>query len=381
MKFSDIIGQDEIKRKLAETVDLGRVSHAQIFTGASGWGALPLAIAYAQYLNCTNRQNGDSCGQCPSCQKIQQLAHPDLHFVFPVNKSPLSTASDNAPAQSDHLIAPWREIVLETGGYFDESQWYRKIQIGNQQGNINQQDANEILRKLSFKSFESEYKIMIVWLPERMKEGTSNTLLKIIEEPWDKTIFLFVSASPEGIIKTILSRTQSVPLHSIDAQLLKETLARKFNLTDQGAEHISRLSMGDYIRAVSLIESSQTDSENLELLRQLLSYSAVNRHLELLDWSENVAELGREEKKLFFNNAIRVLRECYMINMNMGEIVYTSGEELELCRKIAPYIHSENFLAILNQFESARAQIAQNGNPKIILSHFALQLSKLVYKK
>ena len=136
-----------------------------------------------------------------------------------------------------------------------------------------------------------------------------------------------------------------------------------------------------YIRAVSLIESSQTDSENLELLRQLLSYSAVNRHLELLDWSENVAELGREEKKLFFNNAIRVLRECYMINMNMGEIVYTSGEELELCRKIAPYIHSENFLAILNQFESARAQIAQNGNPKIILSHFALQLSKLVYKK
>jgi DNA polymerase-3 subunit delta' len=282
---------------------------------------------------------------------------------------------------SDHLIAPWREIVTETTGYFDEAQWYHKIQIGNLQGNINQQDANEILRKLSYKSFESEYKIMIVWLPERMKEGTSNTLLKIIEEPWDKTIFLFVSASPEGIIKTILSRTQSVSLHCIDEEVLSKKLASKFSLTDQVAKQISRLSMGDYIRAVGMIESSQSDAENLELLRRLLSFAAVNRHLELLDWVEDIAEIGRENQKIFFQNALRVLRECYMINMNMPEVTYTFGDELELCRKIAPYIHSENFQSIINQFESARSQIVQNGNPKIILSHFALQLSKLVYKK
>ncbi len=381
MRFSDIIGQNEIKRKLAETVDNGRVSHAQIFTGASGWGTLPLAIAYAQYLNCTNRQNGDSCGECPSCRQIQQLAHPDVHFIFPVNKSPLSSASEKEHPMSDHLIAPWREIVTETTGYFDEAQWYHKIQIGNLQGNINQQDANEILRKLSYKSFESEYKIMIVWLPERMKEGTSNTLLKIIEEPWDKTIFLFVSASPEGIIKTILSRTQSVSLHCIDEEALSKKLASKFSLTDQVAKQISRLSMGDYIRAVGMIESSQSDAENLELLRRLLSFAAVNRHLELLDWVEDIAEIGRENQKIFFQNALRVLRECYMINMNMPEVTYTFGDELELCRKIAPYIHSENFQSIINQFESARSQIVQNGNPKIILSHFALQLSKLVYKK
>ena len=206
MRFKDIIGHETLKRHLAESIDKGRISHAQLFSGAAGVGTLPLAIAYAQYLNCTSRHDGDSCGVCPSCIKMQQLAHPDLHFVFPVNKQ--GKKSGEVVLSADFLPL-WREVVAESGGYFTRQEWYDRLDLGKTlRGMISAREADEIIRRLQFKSFESEYKITIIWQPETMNEEAANKILKILEEPWDKTLFILVSERTDLLLPTIISRTQ-----------------------------------------------------------------------------------------------------------------------------------------------------------------------------
>ena len=199
MRFADVIGQEELKAMLRRSVGEGRVSHAQLFTGDSGRGTLPLALAYVQYINCTDRHDGDSCGRCPSCIKMAELVHPDVHFVFPTNTS----RSGSQKPMSDAFLPQWREAVLTTGGYFDEQMWYGRIGLDNQQGLIAKREADEIIRKLSFKAFEAEYKAVVIWLPEKMGVEASNGLLKILEEPWDKTLFLLVSVDAQKLKHTI----------------------------------------------------------------------------------------------------------------------------------------------------------------------------------
>ena len=215
MRFADITGQRDLVRHLTEGVDRGRVSHAQLFTGAAGTGALPLAIAYAQYLNCTDRHDGDSCGRCPSCVQTAALAHPDVHFVFPVNKQGKKSGET---ILSGSFMPEWREMVAATGGYFSLQQWYDRLDLGRTlRGMISAREADEIIRSLSFKSFESEYKITIIWQPETMTEDAANKILKILEEPWEKTLFLLVSERPDLLLPTIVSRTQEVAVPRVDA--------------------------------------------------------------------------------------------------------------------------------------------------------------------
>ena len=210
MKFADIIGQSALKEHLVRSVESGRISHAQLFTGPAGAGTLPLAIAYAQYINCRNRKDGDSCGQCPSCRQIEQLAHPDLHFVFPVNKQG-KKSGEVVISTAREFVELWREMFAKTGGYFSPRQWFDALNLGKTlKGVISAKESEEIIRRLGFKSFESEYKTMIIWLPETMNEEAANRILKILEEPWDKTLFILVSERPDQLLKTILSRTQEV---------------------------------------------------------------------------------------------------------------------------------------------------------------------------
>ena len=207
MRFADIIGQESLKRHLAESVNKGRISHAQLFSGAAGVGTLPLAIAYAQYLNCQNRHDGDSCGECPSCRQIAEAAHPDLHFVFPVNKQGKKSGE---VVLSGEFMPLWREILADTAGYFTPQQWYDRLDLGKTlKGLITAREADEIIRRLQFKSFESEYKIMIIWQPEAMNDEAANKILKILEEPWEKTVFLLVSERPDLLLPTIISRVQA----------------------------------------------------------------------------------------------------------------------------------------------------------------------------
>ena len=237
MRFADVIGQEEVKAMLRRSVGEGRVSHAQLFTGDSGRGTLPLALAYVQYINCTDRHDGDSCGRCPSCIKMAELVHPDVHFVFPTNTS----RSGSQKPMSDAFLPQWREAVLTTGGYFDEQMWYGRIGLDNQQGLIAKREADEIIRKLSFKAFEAEYKAVVIWLPEKMGVEASNGLLKILEEPWDKTLFLLVSVAPQMLLPTILSRVQEVGVPPVGADDMERWLAGTYGMETQKAAALARL--------------------------------------------------------------------------------------------------------------------------------------------
>lgn len=377
MQFKAIIGQEELKNHLVRSVGAGRISHAQLFTGDEGVGALPLAIAYAQYINCPNRQGGDSCGVCPSCHQIGGLAHPDLHFIFPVN-TPKGKSSGEKPLSS-RFMPQWREIVARTGGYFSEQQWYEAIEIDNKQGNISTFEADEIIRSLSFKAFESEYKIVLIWLPERMNVQAANKLLKILEEPWEKTLFLMVSESSDKLLPTILSRTQSVGIPALGMDVLTAYLVGK-GLPQADAAKIARLSRGSLLEADRLRENltSGEGRANFDYFVQLMRLSYENRHMELIEWAENVASLGREEQKTLMINSIRMLRDSYMLTAGLSDISYLFGKEYEFCKRFAPFVNNSNIEQLVAEMELVIRQIGQNGNPKIIFPHFALTVSKLI---
>ena len=195
MRFADITGQEDLKRHLTQSVDAGRVSHAQLFTGTAGSGALAVAVAYVQYLCCRHRSGGDSCGECPDCRQIAALAHPDLHLVFPVNKQGKKSGE---VMRSDEFLPQFRALFAERGGYFSPQDWYDRLDLGKTlKGMIAAREADEIIRKLSFKSFEADYKTMLIWLPEAMNEEAANKILKILEEPWDRTLFILVCEHPD----------------------------------------------------------------------------------------------------------------------------------------------------------------------------------------
>lgn len=377
MRFSDIVGHDELKRRLAAQIDAGRVSHAQLFTGAAGYGTLPLAIAYVQYLFCTNRHDGDSCGVCPSCRQIEELAHPDLHFVFPVNKRDKRSGE---AVTSDQFVEKWREIWRDSGGVFTAEEWYERLDLGKtMKGLITAKESEEIIRKLSFKSYSSEYKAMVIWLPETMNQEAANKILKILEEPWDKTLFILVSERPELLLTTITSRTQEVAVGRIECQRLERlALAEGRDATE--ARNMARLAGGSLIELRELLQG-QTDEarkQYFDLFCRLMRLSYNDRHLELFEWADDMSALSRESQRQFFVHSLRLLRESYMLHAGLGAISYLWGEEEAFCRKFAPFIGNQNIEILVEEIERAMAQIAQNGSPRIVFTHFALAVSKQI---
>ncbi|MDE7451313.1 MAG: DNA polymerase III subunit delta [Alistipes sp.] len=381
MKFADIIGQEELKRHLAQSVDAGRVSHAQLFTGQSGAGALALAVAYVQYLCCRHRHDGDSCGECPDCQQIAALAHPDLHWVFPVNKQGKKSGE---VMRSDDFLDLFRALFTERGGYFSPQEWYDRLDLGKTlKGMIAAREADDIIRKLSYKSFESDYKIMLVWLPETMNEEAANKILKILEEPWVKTLFLLVSEQPALLLPTIISRTQEVHVPRIAPEVL-ERLACEQGVDDPlKAHNLARLASGDLLTLKQLLagENDATQREDFSLFCALMRLSYNDKHLELVTWAEEVAQLSREQQRAFLRDTARLLRESFMIHAGISSVSYLWGEELAFCTKFAPYVGTENIEPLVGEVESALAQISQNGNPTIVFTHFALAVSKMISKK
>lgn len=378
MKFSDITGQEALKRKLAAGIDAGRISHAQLFTGAPGAGALPLAIAYVQYLNCRNRRNGQACGECPDCRQTEQLVHPDLHFVFPVNKQGKKSGES---ILSDDFLPLWREEISRTGGYFTLQEWFDKLDLGKTlKGLISAKEADEIIRKLSFKSFEADYKSVIIWMPETMNEEAANKILKILEEPWEKTLFILVSERPDMLLQTIRSRTQEVSVPRLSAEVLEREAAAAGENDPHRRYAFARLAEGDLIALRHLLAGTTDErrGENFELFRSLMRFSYNDRHIELLSWAEEAAQLSRERQLSFFTDSARLLRDSYALHAGAAQAVYLYGEEEEFCTKFAPFITSRNIEPIMDELETARMQIARNGNPKIVFTHFALAVSKMI---
>ena len=378
MRFADITGQDDLKRHLAQTVDAGRVSHAQLFTGASGFGTLALAVAYVQYLCCRHRHNGDSCGECPDCRQIEALAHPDLHLVFPVNKQGKKSGE---VIRSDEFLPQFRTLFAERRGYFSPQEWYDRLDLGKTlKGMIAAREADEIIRKLSFKSFEADYKTMLVWLPETMNEEAANKILKILEEPWERTLFILVSEHPDRLLPTILSRTQEVCVPRIAPEVLEREAFARGVADPLQARNMARLADGDLLELGHLVagESDAQCKEHFDLFCSLMRLSYNDKHLELVTWAEDAAQLSREQQRGFLRDAARLLRESYMLHAGIREISYLWGEELAFCTKFAPFVGSQNIEPLIAEIESASAQIAQNGNPTIVFTHFALSVSKMI---
>ena len=377
MKFADIIGHDALKARLKAQIDAGRVSHAQLFTGDAGYGSLPLALAYVQYLFCPNRHDGDSCGECPSCRQIEALAHPDLHMVFPVNKREKKA---NEAVISDMFIEKWRDIWQRNGGIFSADEWYADLDLGKtMKGLISAKESEEIIRKLQFKSYSSEYKAMIIWLPEAMNQEAANKILKILEEPWDKTLFILVSEHPELLLQTITSRTQEVSVGRIDVATL-ERVALREGKPQEEAHNIARLAGGSVLELRELLrgETDETRAQSFELFTRLMRLSYNDKHLELFEWADDIAALTREGQRQFFLHAVRLLRESYMLHAGLGTISYLWGEERAFCTKFAPFIGNQNIEILVEEIERAMLQIQQNGSPRIVFTHFALAVSKQI---
>lgn len=372
MQFKDIIGQQAVRDTLLTAVNNNRISHAQLFTGEPGTGKLALAIAFAQYISCTNKQGDDSCGECPSCKKYQKLIHPDLHFVYPVVKS-----GNLKNPVSDDYIDQWREKVLEDP-YFDLNEWYSCIGSDNAQGMIYVNESEKIIHKLSFKTYESDYKIMIIWQPEKMNIQCANKLLKMIEEPPSKTVFLLVSDNPQSIIKTILSRTQRINIPRIDNDTLAQQLVKKYAIDRTKATTLGRLASGSWLKACKLVETTEEDLQNLEAFKTIMRHCWSRKVLDIIEWSKDVATLGRERQKSFVLYALKMIRENFIMNIDRSELVYMSDEEKSFSKNFSPYINEANVLKIYSELERTHGDIARNGNAKIVFLDLGLKLVKLI---
>ena len=380
MKFSDIIGQQQLKKHLVRSVDSGRISHAQLFSGAAGAGTLPLAVAYAQYIHCRNRQNGDSCGVCPSCRQIEQLAHPDLHFVFPVNKQG-KKSGEVVISTAREFVELWREMFAKTGGYFSPRQWFDALNLGKTlKGVISAKESEEIIRRLSFKSFESEYKTMLIWLPETMNEEAANRILKILEEPWENTVFILVTERPDLLLSTVISRTQEVSVPRLTAEDLMPLIEQTGESDAAKIRNTARLANGDVLELRRLTGGMDDEvrRENFEHFCTVMRLSYNDKHLELMTWADDVAQLSRERLRIMLIDFSRLLREAFMLHAGAQEASYLWGEEAAFCSKFAPFIGSENIEPIIEQIELAMRQIGQSGNPRIVFTHFALAVSKQI---
>lgn len=376
MKFSDIPGQKDIIGKLISSVKSERVSHAQLFSGPEGCGSLALALAYAQYISCENRSERDSCGSCKSCVKYGKMIHPDLHFVYPVIKDKKS----NEPV-SDNYIEQWREFVRQ-GPYFSMNRWLDSIEAGNAQGLIFASEASEILKKLSLKAFESDFKIMIIWLPEKMHIATANKLLKLIEEPPEKTLFLLVSDEPDKLVPTILSRCQVIKIPSFRAEEITSYLVENYHIHKAKADDISRSANGNIIRATELCQDEDSSLLNLDRFKTLMRFAWKKDIISIINWSEEMAAIGREPQKSFLSFALRIIRENIMLTLDQmrNNLVFMTGEEAEFSSKFHPFINQENIYPFTDELNKAYAHIEANGNAKIIFLDLSLKLTRLIIR-
>jgi len=374
MKFSHIPGQKEIIGKMLRSVHEERVSHAQLLAGPPGCGNLALAIAFAQYVSCENKTPSDSCGTCKSCIKYEKMIHPDLHFVFPVVKS--KKYSDPV---SDNYISEWREFTGNSP-YFTITAWLDHIEAGNSQGLIPAAEAAEIIKKLNLKTFESDFKIMIIWLPEKMHNSAANKVLKMIEEPPEKTLFLLVPDEPDKIIPTILSRCQMIKIPSFRNEDIESYISRVYNLSGEKLTGISRVANGNILRAIELCESEDTTMQTFDWFKSLMRFAWKRDIISVINWSEEMAGRGREIQKSFLAYALRMLRENLMLTIDQvkNSLVFLTGEEQDFSEKFHPFISQDNIYALADEFNEAYAQIESNGNAKIIFLDLALKVIKLI---
>ncbi|MGK6352642.1 ATP-binding protein [Parapedobacter sp. DT-150] len=369
MRFKEIIGQEDVKRRLINTIHENRVSHAQLFLGPEGSGSLALAVAYAQYINCENKQPDDSCGDCASCRKYGKLIHPDLHFSYPF----FAKHKDDTAAT---YVEAWRKAFL-ANPCLGLDYWRSQLDAENKQANINIAEAHHIIKKLSLKAFEAEYKVLIMWLPEYL-DTQGNALLKLIEEPPAKTLFLLVAENQDKILNTIISRTQLVKINRLADADVSRYLVDVQQLSPQRADEIAFISNGSVQQAINLL--GEDTKGHFDLMIRWLRHCVTDAGAALIKvCDEELSKLGRENQKSFLLYAINVMRQVVLLKENMPQLVYLPSTELDFAQKFSKHYQLAQIERAVGLFEEAYYHIERNANPKILFLDLSLQLV-LLYK-
>lgn len=371
--FATVVGQESAKARLRQEVAEGRVAHALLFSGPTGSGKLPLALAYARYLSCRQRTATDACGSCPSCIMWRKLVHPDVHFIFPI----VNKAKSPKVSTCDDFLPQWRSL-LTTTPYFSLNQWLESMDAENKQAQIFAAESDIIFRKLSLKSSQGGYKVTIIYLPEKMNVACANKLLKLLEEPPALTVFLLVSEEPDKLLSTIVSRTQRFNLQNITPEAMTEALQTRYGLSADDCRSIVHLSNGNMLAALEAIHIDEESTRYFELFVQLMRQAYARRVRELKQWSEEVASLGREHDKDFLSYCQRMLRESFIANMRNPELSYTNTAEQNFVRKFAPYVNHTNVMSIMNELSLAQTHIEQNVNARMVFFDLALKMIMLL---
>ena len=376
MYFRDIIGQQEVIERLVEDAQAGTVPHALLFCGPEGVGKLQTAIAFARYLLCRDKGTAtDSCGTCPACVKMDKLVHPDLHFVYPViNKSKTTGRS----TVSDEEITSWRETVLDKQ-YFSYEEWLSALDADNKQASIFVTESESILSKLSLKSVEGGYKIMIIWHAEKMNPQCANSLLKLLEEPPAGTVFILTTDTPEQMLETILSRTQRIDFLRIPEQEIASRLQGPgYQLDSDTAQKIAHLSGGSWLKAISTLRINTESEEFFDYFTQLMRLAYGRRLKDLKRWSDSIAAGGREWQKRFLAYCQRMIRENFICNFHIPELNYMTEQESQFSVKFAPYVNENNIIGLMDVLSDAQRDIEQNVNSKMVFFDLSLKTIMLM---
>lgn len=371
MQFRDIIGHKEIVESLRQNGDSGKIPHAFLFSGLSGIGKMRTARAFAQYIHCKNRKDGDSCGVCPSCLQHQKHNNPDLHFIYPIVKK------EGALISKD-MIEPWREM-LDEFSYMPVPKWNELLKAGNSQPAIYVTESEEIISRASLSAFQEDYKIFIIWLPEKMRLEAANKLLKVIEEPFEDTIFILVTNDDSKILPTILSRTQRYNFKPI-AETDVKTMLQKTGVAEEVASEAARIAGGSLEKAYQIALHPEELVQFSDYFKDVMRAAYALNAKKLKELSEDLAQFGREKLMRFLDYAARMIRENYIYNYGIPSLVLMTHEEETFSSRFAPFIHDGNVEQLSDEIARASRDIERNGNSKIVLFDLMLLLSRLVRK-
>ncbi len=381
MDFSEVIGQQHIKSHLIKTVENGRIPHTQLFVGKTGAGILSLAISYAKEILCHSFLK-ESSDYFTCANKVTKLVHPDLHFVYPVN----SNENVKTHPISDNFSSEWREFILKNP-YASLYDWYQHIGIEKKQGNISKNEAKNISKKLALKAYEGGYKVMIIWMADKMNTECANKILKLVEEPPEKTVLILLTEEEEKVLGTIQSRCQKLHIPLLSENDISSQLIDKHNITGNIARKLSHQANGDFNKALHII-SNDSDDITFEKLfvfwvraafRAKGNKGAIN---DLMDWSENIAKEGRETQKKFLSYCMELFRQALLKNYKVDSLLYFESNDGNFSlEKFAPFVHQNNIFEITEALEEAAYHVERNGNGKIIFTDLSIQLTRLIHRK
>lgn len=384
MKFSEVIGQEEIWARLMDMTEKGHIPHALLFCGPKGCGKMAVALAFASFLmgerDEANLEPGLSLTneQRRASAMLRKWEHPDLHFTFPTIKS-AKMSSDHNPT-SDDYAKEWKELLTK-GPYFQINDWLAMMGDSNKQAIITGEESDRLAHKLNFKSTLGGYKISIIWLPERMNLTSANKILKLLEEPPAKTIFIMVSEEPEQIIETIRSRTQRIDFKKIEDGKLEEALIKRRGLEQETAHRIARIAHGNWNAALEELDAGNENRQHLDMFIMLMRLAYMRNIHDLKKWSEVIATFGREKQKRMLDYFCHMLRESFMYNFRQQDLTYMTQDEENFAKNFARFINEANIVDIFNLFDECKRFIGQNANAKIVFFDMALKIIVLLIRK